>query len=261
MQCIILCAGFATRLHPLTLDRPKHLLPVAGRPMLDHLLDRLADAKIETAWLVTNHRFASVFSEWLGGGDHTVHVSLLDDGTETNETRLGSIGDLRFALDSGEIRDDFAVLNGDNLFTFSLVPVIESFRKRGNTIGLFDVGSKAVASRMGHATCDAEGRVVKFVEKPKNPPDTLASIGIYVYQRQVRELVNRYLAEGNSADRTGDFVAWLHKQVPVYAHAITADAGVWYDIGSFDQYQDANRAFGGESIDATQLSSAGATGI
>ena len=253
MQCVILCAGFATRLRPLTLDRPKHLLPIAGRPMLDHLLDRLARSGIESGVLVTNHRFAANFDKWYGETSHAVVLNVLDDGTETNETRLGSIGDLRFGLERAGVRDDFVVVNGDNLFTFSLTSVFNTFRVRGNTIALYDVGSKEVASRMGHATCDAAGRVVGFVEKPPQPDTTLASIGIYVYRREVRELVNQYLADGRSGDRTGDFVAWLHTQTPVFGHPIPAGAGVWFDIGSFDQYQEANRAFGGERIDAAQL--------
>lgn len=253
MQCIILCAGFATRLRPLTLDRPKHLLPIAGRPMLDHLLDRLAESGIRSGVLVTNHRFAPNFERWFAAGEHAVAMRILDDGTETNETRLGSIGDLRFGLEHANVLEDFVVVNGDNLFTFSLGPIFETFRQRGNTIGLYDVGSKEVASHMGHATCDAAGRVVGFVEKPPQPRTTLASIGIYVYQCEVRDLVNRYLADGWSGDRTGDFVAWLHNQTPVFVHSIPAEAGVWFDIGSFDQYQEANQAFGGEPIDADQL--------
>ena len=253
MQCVILCAGFATRLRPLTLDRPKHLLPIAGRPMLDHLLDRLARSGIESGVLVTNHRFAANFEKWYAETSHAVVLSVLDDGTETNETRLGSIGDLRFGLESADVRDDFVVVNGDNLFTFSLTPVFNTFRLRGNTIALYDVGLKEVASRMGHASCDATGRVVGFIEKPPQPDTTLASVGIYVYRREVRELVNRYLADGRSGDRTGDFVAWLYAQTPVFGHPIPADAGVWFDIGSFDQYREANRAFGGQPIDAETM--------
>jgi glucose-1-phosphate thymidylyltransferase len=217
--------------------------------MLDHLLDRLAESGIESGLLVTNRRFARNFTEWHRGGSHAVAVQILDDGTESNETRLGSIGDLAFALETGDVRDDFILVNGDNLFTFSLRTVLETFRRRGNTIALYDVGSKEVARLMGHATCDASGRVTGFVEKPPEPPTTLASIGIYLYRRDVRDLVGRYLSQGGSPDRTGDFVAWLYQQTPVFGHPIPTDAGVWFDIGSFDQYEEANRAYGGGPID------------
>ena len=253
MQCIILCGGFATRLRPLTLDQPKHLLPIAGRPMVDYLLDRLAAAGIQSGIVVTNHRFASNFQDWAVGGPHALQIEILDDGTETNETRLGSIGDLRFALEATDVRQDFLVVTGDNLFTFALDQLFGTFRRRGNTIALYDVGSVDIARQMGHATCDADGRVLAFVEKPAQPPDTLVSIGIYLYKATVRNLVNRYVAEGQSPDRTGDFVAWLHKQVAVYGHRILHETGVWFDIGSFDQYQEANAALGGKPIDVEQL--------
>src|SRR5262245_38110585 len=136
LQCVILCAGFATRLRPLTLDCPKHLLPIAGRAMLDHLLDRLAESGIQTGLLVTNRRFFSHFDRWYRSGTHSISLELLDDGTETNETRLGSIGDLKFSLERGNVRDDFVVVNGDNLFTFSLGPVLDAFNRRGNIIAL-----------------------------------------------------------------------------------------------------------------------------
>ena len=248
MQCAILCAGFATRLYPLTLDCPKHLLPIAGRPMLDYLLDKVAAAGLKSGVLVTNHRFFAEFDRWATQGPHAISLEIIDDLTETNESRLGSIGDLRFALETSHLEGDFLVVNGDNLFTFDLDPVLETFRQRGNTIALYDVGSLEVASRMGHVTCDESGRVTDFVEKPAKPPGTLASIGIYLYQAAVRGLVGEYLDSGNSPDRTGDFVRWLHQQVPVYTHPVRRDAGVWFDIGSWDQYQEANQAFGGEPI-------------
>lgn len=220
--------------------------------MLDYLLDRLAAAGIESGILVTNHRFFPDFQRWASGESHAVALKLLDDQTEANETRLGAIGDLRFALETADVQNDFLVVNGDNLFTFALDPVLGTFRQRGNTIVLYDVGLPEVARLMGHAACDETGRVIDFVEKPEQPPGTLTSIGIYLYQQAVRDLVNQYLAEGHSPDRTGDFVRWLHQQVPIYAHAISGDSGVWFDIGSWDQYQEANRAFGGEPLLAPQ---------
>jgi glucose-1-phosphate thymidylyltransferase len=217
--------------------------------MLDYLLDRLAESGVRSGLVVTNSRFADKFREWHASGSHAIPVQILDDGTSTNETRLGSIGDLQFALQAGSVTGDFILVNGDNLFTFSLRPVLETFRSRGNTIALYDVGSKEVAKLMGQATFDTTGRVTGFVEKPPEPPTTLASIGIYVYGGEVRGLVDRYLAQGGSRDRTGDFVAWLHKEVSVFCHPIPADAGVWFDIGSFDQYEEANKAYGGGPID------------
>jgi glucose-1-phosphate thymidylyltransferase len=232
----------------LTLDQPKHLLDIAGRPMLAHLLDRLAEGGVESGVLVTNHRFIDKFEEFTSSHSCPIGLTLLDDMTESNQTRLGSIGDLQFGLQQANVTDDFLVVNGDNLFTFSMRPMMETFQQRGNSIVLYDVGSLEVASLMGQAICDSDGRVTDFVEKPEHPSTTMISAGIYLFQAQVRELVDRYLVEGHSPDRSGDFVKWLHREVPVYGHEISAGEGVWFDIGSWDQYQEANQAYGGDPI-------------
>jgi glucose-1-phosphate thymidylyltransferase len=216
--------------------------------MLNYLLDRLAESGIGSGILVTNSKFIEQFRRWAAAERLPIELQLLDDKTETNETRLGSIGDLHFALEQANVTDDFMVVNGDNLFTFSLQLLFDSFAQRGNTIALYDVGSTEVARKMGHATCDESGRVIEFIEKPAQPPSTLCSIGIYLFRSEVRALVDRYLAEGHSPDRTGDFIAWLHRQTAVYAQPIPPEAGVWFDIGSWEQYEEANRAFGGGPI-------------
>jgi len=241
MQCVILCAGFATRLYPLTRTVPKHLLPVAGRPVLDYVVERLAGVGIDRGVLVTNRTFADQFHRWAANQPLAANLQILDDRATSNEDRLGSIGDLQFALTQGGIEEDFLVVNGDNLFTFALEGVLETFRRLGNTITLYDVGSESETAKMGVADCDTGGRVVGFREKPALPGTTVASIGIYVYRAEVRLLVDRYLAEGNSADKTGSFVEWLHQQTPVFGHRIRAEDGLWFDIGSHEQYEEANR--------------------
>jgi len=241
MQCAILCAGFATRLYPLTETIPKHLLPVAGRPVLDYVVERLAAVGIDRGVLVTNRTFVDQFHGWAAKEPLAANLQILDDKATSNENRLGSIGDLQFALTQGGIQDDFLVVNGDNLFTFALDGMLETFRRLGNTIALYDVGSESETAKMGVADCDAVGRVIAFREKPPVPGTTVASIGIYVYRAEVRSLVDRYLAEGNSADKTGSFVEWLHQEVPVFGHRIRAEDGLWFDIGSHEQYDESNR--------------------
>jgi glucose-1-phosphate thymidylyltransferase len=242
MQCVILCAGFATRLYPLTVNVPKQLLPVAGRPVLDYVVQRLAAVGIQRSVLVSNHTFADQFRRWAAHQPQAADFQLLDDGATSNENRLGAIGDLQFALNQADIQEDFLVVNGDNLFTFGLDGVLETFHQRGNTIVLYDVGTEKETRKMGVADCDSAGRVVGFREKPPVPRTTVASIGIYVYRAQVRALVDRYLADGHSPDKTGSFVEWLHPQLPIFGHRIPAEAGLWFDIGSREQYDAANRA-------------------
>jgi glucose-1-phosphate thymidylyltransferase len=202
----------------------------------------LAKAGIDNGVVVTNHAFVDAFREWVKARPRSMRLEILDDGATSNEDRLGSIGDLQLGLEQGDVRGDFLVVNGDNLFTFALNPALATFRRLGNTIVLYDVGSKAEAAKMGVAQCDATGRVVGFREKPTEPDTTMVSIGIYACRAEVRGLVKRYLDEGHSPDKTGSFVEWLHQQVPVYAHTIRAEDGVWFDIGSHEQYAEANRA-------------------
>lgn len=240
MECVVLCAGFATRMHPLTLATPKHLLPVADRPVLDYVIERLAAAGVPRAVLVTNQTFADAFETWAARHVSPVRLDVIDDGATSNETRLGSIGDLKFALDQADIRDDFLVVNGDNVFTFALTPVLDTFRQRGSTIVLYDVGSKKEAAKMGVPTCDADGRVIGFREKPADPSTTLISVGIYAFEAKVRQLVDRYLEQRFSPDTTGGFIEWLYEQTPVYAHVTRPGEGLWFDIGSHEQYEAAS---------------------
>ncbi len=241
MKCVILCAGYGTRLGELTRDCPKPLLPVADRPMVEYILEKLKEVGITSGVLVSNHRFYQHFVRWASSGLGEMELQIVDDGTTTNEDRLGAIGDLDLALRAADIREDFIVINGDNLFTFGLGPIVDFYRAHGNTIVLYDVRSKDVARQMGIARCDESGRVVEFVEKPPEPPSTLVSIGIYLYRPEIRDLVRTYLNQGNPPDRTGDFVAWLHKQTTVYGYRVSNEDGIWYDIGTPEQYREADR--------------------
>ena len=171
--------------------------------MLDFVVERLAAAGIKDGVLVTNRTFVDAFRDWAAQRTAPVQLEIMDDGATSNEDRLGSIGDLQFALTQGDIRDDFLVVNGDNLFTFALGEVLDTFRRRGNTIVLYDVGSKAEAAKMGVPTCDSAGRVVGFREKPQDPGTTLVSIGIYAYRAEVRGVGGSVLGGGELAGQDG----------------------------------------------------------
>jgi glucose-1-phosphate thymidylyltransferase len=235
MRCVILCAGFATRLYPLTRSMPKHLLPVGGQTVLDYVVEQLGAVGIRHSVLVTNRVFREAFHRWAAQRTSGLEVQIVDDGSTANGNRLGALGDLQFGLERGSIREDFLVVNGDNLFTFPLRSTLDAFRRRGNTIVLYDVGSLAEAAKMGIATCDEAGRVIAFQEKPPQPATTLVSIGIYAYRQEVRDWVDRYLGEGNCPDKTGSFVEWLYQRTPVYGHRIEPGEGLWFDIGSHEQ--------------------------
>jgi glucose-1-phosphate thymidylyltransferase len=235
MKALILAAGYATRLRPLTDSVPKQLLPVGGRPMVDWILDKLREAGIDDVHLVTNARFAEDFARWAAGTGVVVH----DDGTETNETRLGAIGDIRFVQESADLDDDLLVVAGDNLFDYSLVDYIAFWRKRegASALAVYDVGDLELAKQYGIVTLDEDARIVGFVEKPADPPTTLCATAMYLYARSHAALVGTYLEGGNPPDQPGHFVAWLHRREPVYGYRA---GGGWYDIGDAGQLLEAD---------------------
>jgi glucose-1-phosphate thymidylyltransferase len=241
VKAVILAAGYATRLYPLTLDRPKALLPVGGKPILEHLLDRLAEIRgLGEIHVVTNSRFAEAFRKWAGRSGSDVRI--LDDGTVDEDTRLGAIGDLELAIRSEAIDDDLLVLAGDNLFTESFAPFAEFGREKGApALGVYDVGDLAVVrGRYNAIELGGDDRVVFFEEKPERPTSTLTGIALYFYPRSSLPLVGRYLEEGNNADQPGRLVQWLYPRTPVYAWRVP---GRWYDVGSEETLAEADRAF------------------
>ena len=230
MKALILAAGYATRLRPLTDTIPKQLLPVGGRPMVDWILDRILDTSADEIHLVTNARFAPDFDRW--AEDKDVHVH--DDGTTSNDDRLGAIGDIQFV----GLHDDLLAVAGDNLFDYSLADYEAYWRaKRGSCVAVHDVGDPELAKKYGIVDVDADDRITSFVEKPKDPPTTLCATATYLYKREDAARIATYLDEGNPPDQPGNFVAWLHTRAPVYAYRFP---GEWYDIGDAAQLLEAD---------------------
>jgi glucose-1-phosphate thymidylyltransferase len=240
MKAVILAAGYATRLYPLTLDRPKALLPVGGRPMVEHLLERLADVEgLDEIYLVTNSKFAGAFRDWAAA--HEADVRIVDDGTSDEESKLGAIGDLDLTIREGAIDDDLLVLAGDNLFSESLAPFADFGREKGSpALGVYDVGDLEAIRRYNAIELDPDDRVMFFEEKPERPRSTLTGIALYFYPRSSLRLVREYLEGGNNPDQPGLFVEWLYPRVPVYAWRVP---GRWFDVGSRETLAEADRAF------------------
>jgi glucose-1-phosphate thymidylyltransferase len=233
VKAIILAGGYATRLRPLTDDLSKCLLPVGGRPMLDWILDRVEQVEeIDEVHVVTNQRFAQDFEHWaMFKPGVTVH----DDGTTSNEDRLGAIGDIAFTLEqAGIVDDDVIVIAGDNLFDYDLQSYVDFWRGKGvaSAVAIRDVGDLRLASQYGVVALDDDDRVIEFVEKPAHPTSTLCATATYIYHREHVPLVGRYLAEGNPPDQSGSFFEWLRAREPVYGYWFT---GVWLDIGDKEQ--------------------------
>ena len=236
MKAVVLAAGYATRLYPLTRDKPKPLLELAGRPILDHLLDRLAPIGLDRIFVVTNAKFAPQFRAWAEGRPEVV---VIDDGTTSENDRLGAIGDLRLVLDREQLDEDLLVTAGDSVFTESLAGFGEFARvKRGGAVAVQDVGSPEAIRRYSSVGVDGNDRVVSFEEKPDAPRSTLAGIALYVFPQTTLPLVARYLDDGNNPDQPGRFLEWLHTRTPVYAWRVP---GRWLDIGSRENLDAAER--------------------
>ena len=239
MKAIVLAAGYATRLYPLTLDRPKALLEVGGRPMLDRVLERvLAIGGVDEAIVVTNAKFAPQFEEWAAGKGH---VRVLDDGTTSEEDRLGAIGDIGFVLDRVGLEGDVVVVAGDNLFGSDISDFGRAARERqAPLLAVREVGDLGEMSKYNQVQTDDDGRVTFFEEKPARATTTLMGVALYFYPRQALPLVRQYLAEGNNPDQPGRLVEWLYPRTPVYTWRVPGD---WYDIGSAETLEHANAVF------------------
>ena len=211
------------------------LLPLAGRPMLDYLLDRIREVdEIDEIHVVTNSRFAPIFADW-APPDVTVH----DDGTVSNEDRLGAIGDLSFTIEQAELAgEDLFVVAGDNLIGYSLPDYVAFWRgKGGSAIALYEVANRELLTEYGVVELDDDDRVIGFEEKPAQPKSHLAATAAYLYLAKDLDLLGTYLEEGNPPDAPGNLIAWLHTRAPVYGYRF---AGEWHDIGDLGQLLEAD---------------------
>jgi glucose-1-phosphate thymidylyltransferase len=242
VKAVVLAAGYATRLYPLTLDRPKALLPVGGRPMLDHLMGRLEAVEgLDEVYVVTNAKFADAFRDWAAGRGGSPAVRVVDDCTSDEESRLGAIGDLDLTIREAALDDDLLVLAGDNLFSESIAPFPAfALEKGGPALGAYDVGDFDAIRSYAVIELDGDDRVIRLEEKPEEPRSTLAGIALYFYPRSALGLVREYLDDGNNPDQPGRLVQWLYPRTPVYGWRVP---GRWFDVGSKETLAEADRAF------------------
>ena len=236
MQALILAAGYATRLRPLTETIAKPLLPVGGRPMIEYIVDKIVEApEVEAIHVVTNHRFAADFERWAASQNVRLPLHVHDDGTHSNEDRLGAIGDIQFVVDRAGLQgEDLLVIAGDNLFDFSLAGYVQFWREKqdGSCIAVYECPDLELVKQYSEITLDAQDRVVAFVEKPANPTTHTVGIATYLYHHAHVPLLQTYLQGGNSPDQPGKYIAWLYQQAPVYGYRF---AGEWLDIGDMRQ--------------------------
>lgn len=245
MKALILAAGYATRLYPLTIDRPKALLPIAGRAMLDYLVDEICTLPdLDEIHLVSNHRFVHSFSAWAEGArlrHPERRLIIWDDRTTSDADKKGAIGDVQFVLDQAKLDDDLLVAASDNFFTFPLLRFYEAFRANGcDTLLAARFTDRELLKRFAVATVDERLRVTHLEEKPEEPKSDLGVYALYFYCRDTLPLIAQYLAEGNSPDAPGHFPVWLYprREVRVYPFE-----GECIDIGTPQSYREVCERF------------------
>jgi len=247
MKSLILAAGYATRLYPLTLSTPKALLKIGDKTMLDWLVEEIAELHGMTeAHIVSNHRFIGQFEAWASaaaGRYPGLRLFVWDDGTTSNQDRLGAVGDVQFVIEKAGLDDDLLIAASDNFFTFKLKDFAADFRRTGrDTLLCGRIDDLETLRRFGVATLGEDNRVTALVEKPADPPSNVGVYALYLYRRDTLPLIRQYLDEGNSPDAPGHFPEWLCTRRDVRAYLFTGEC---VDIGSPEAYHEVNRRYGG----------------
>lgn len=242
MKCILLAAGYATRMYPLTENFPKPLLEVGEKPILDWLMDDVKDL-VDAFIVISNHKFAGHFQAW--ADRHTLPVTIVDDGTSSNETRLGAVKDIQYAVEKLGIHEDVLVLAGDNVLDFSLVPFVRFGQENDcSCIMCYEENELAKQQRTAIITMDAENTITSYEEKPKAPRGNLAVPPFYFYKARDIHRIPEALEAGCGYDAPGSFAAWLSGQTPMKAYRMP---GSRYDIGNLESYEKVKASYKGVS--------------
>lgn len=235
MDVLILAAGYATRLYPYTLNTPKPLLPIKDRPLIDYIIDRVdALPEVGRIIVVTNGKFYEQFEAWRTE-KQDARLVIVNDKTETVETRLGAIGDIGYAITDQNISSDLIVIAGDNLFTYDLKDYYNYFQSvDGDCVCVKKENDPELLKRLGVCVVDDKNKVTSFVEKPAEPPSNNGVYATYMFRQSSLPLVLDYLSQKHTSDAPGFFIEWLHQQTDVYAYFMDGEC---YDIGTVESYE------------------------
>ncbi|MCP8310672.1 MAG: nucleotidyltransferase family protein [Candidatus Methylarchaceae archaeon HK01M] len=238
MIAIILAGGYATRLWPLTIDKPKPLLPIAEKPIIEYTIEKLVKQKIiERTILSINKKFEPKFKEWQRMSHNP--VEMVADRSRSEEEKLGAVKALENI--TSNIDDDCFILAGDNLFTSDLDGMIRTFKeKNAPIVALYDVKIRDLAREYSTINLNEDGRIMEFTEKPKKQNTTLIGTCMYILPKRTLPRLREHLDSGLGRDEPGLFIEWLHKQEPVYGYILE---GHWFDIGNLGSYKEAERFF------------------
>lgn len=243
IRALILAAGYATRLYPLTKNTPKALLSIADKPMIEYIIEKIDRSDdIKDIIIVTNNTFYNQFESWLKFAKHKKPIRIINDGTTYNEDRLGALKDIDYVVKQEMIKDNLMVIAGDNLFEFSLRAFVKFFNeKKSCVLAVFDMKEKKkLAKKFGVVQLDNNSKITDFEEKPESPKSSLTATACYIFQPADIEELDSFIKKHKKADNPGEFIAHLSKKTQVYGFSF--DDG-WFDIGSFDQLEEAYKRY------------------
>jgi len=243
MIVIILAAGYGTRLYPLTLNTPKALLEVGGKSILDRIVEKTeALENCTKIVIVTNEKFYKNFRTWAEAGGSNIEVEVINDGTKSNETRLGAIGDINLVLEKDTPTEDILITGSDNLFEEQLAGFVQFAIKRKpfSSIALFDIKDKKLAVKYGICALGRDFAVKDFEEKPKMPKSTLAASALYFIPQEKIKKISEYMKTDLPKDAPGNLMKWLAKNDKLFGYVLK---GIWYDIGDKASLKKADEEF------------------
>ena len=243
MKNVVIAAGYATRLGELTKNFPKPLLKIGKSTILGRMLDDIDSIpEIDEHIIVTNHKFASIFEEWKAGLHYTKPITIIDDGTETNDTRLGAVCDLLFAMEKMKLNDDLLVVAADNLLFFSFKEFVDFAHAKGTScIMCHRQDDIEKLRRTGVVELDSNMKVLGMEEKPQNPKSHWAVPPFYIYMKKDMELIRHSIEHGCGKDAPGNLAHYMVEHTTMHAWEMSAGR---FDIGSLDTYYEAVERFG-----------------
>lgn len=242
MKCILLCAGYATRLFPLTENFPKALLQIGDKPLLDYILNEVNTIdEIDKIYVVTNNKYTGHFTKWAESKNNIKPIEVINDNTNSNDDRLGAVGDIRYVIKNKEINDDIIVIAGDNLFEFKLKDMVKFFKEKNASCAAAQyINDVEYIKNFGVAKLDDNFKVLNLVEKPKNPETNIGVWATYIYPKSIVPFFDKYFEEGNKGDSPGSFVQYIYTKKDVYLYMFD---GRCFDVGTHESLKEVNEIY------------------
>ncbi len=238
MKVIILAAGYGTRLYPLTKNIPKPLLPIADKPLLNFTIENAQKIEdVDKIFVISNSKFYRNFKDWLGLQKFNKSVEILNDGSTSNDNRLGAIKDLQWCIETKKIEDSVLVLGGDNLYTFDMQDFVSFYKTyKKNVVAVTDLKDISKARNFGVVEYDDSFRITSFIEKSVYTKTSVVAICAYIFTPDIKYVLKDYASGKNNLDAPGYFVEWLYRRYEVFAYNFNTP---WFDIGDIDSYKSA----------------------